>query len=215
MDNDKTIKVKRHPERGSYDKEQLLKILNDGLVCQVSFLMNGQPFVIPMTYYNNEEFIFIHGSPASRILNVLREGNIIAISVLELNGLVLAKGLADNSMNYRSAIIFGKPAEIVSDQEKLAFFEEWIDHLMPGRKENTALPTKEELRGVSVFRVKLDQFSVKIRTGGPSEIRKDPELWSGVVPLRSEFCDPVFKSAEQVPEYVSRFIDKRNGNDCT
>ena len=203
-------KVRRHPERGSYDKEVLLDILKSGLVCQVAFQQNGLPFIIPMTYYNDYDYIYIHGSPVARISNTLRDGPTVAISVLELNGLVLAKGLADNSMNYRSAIIFGKPEELITEEEKMSFFKEWIDRLIPGRKEDTALPNHDELKNVTVFRVKLDQFSVKIRKGGPSEVRKDPNIWSGVVPLSMRAHDPIFASDPRTPEYLKEFIERKN-----
>lgn len=205
-------KVKRHPERGSYDRELLMSILESGFVCQVAFQLDGQPYIIPMTYYNDPDFIFIHGSPAARISNTLRAGAPVAISVLELNGLVLAKGLADNSMNYRSAIIFGKPVELGGLEEKLSFFKEWIDHLVPGRKENTELPNNDELTNVSVFKVKLEQFSVKVRKGGPSEVRKNPDIWAGVIPFSTRFHPPEFVSSQQIPDYVKKFIEVRNGD---
>jgi nitroimidazol reductase NimA-like FMN-containing flavoprotein (pyridoxamine 5'-phosphate oxidase superfamily) len=211
MGFDDITKIKRHPERGSYDKDQLLDILRNGFACQVSFQMAGQPFVIPMTYYNNSEFIYIHGSNAARIINHLRERNPVAISVLELNGLVLAKRLADNSLNYRSAVIFGKPVEITDKEEKLSFFKEWINNLVPGRAENTILPSDEDLRGVAVFKVSLEQFSIKVRTGGATEVKGRPDLWSGVIPFSIEFHNPEFASDSITPEYVQRFIDRRNG----
>ena len=212
MSSGDITKIKRHPERAHSEKETLLDILNNGFACQVAFQVDGQPFIIPMTYYNNSEYIYLHGSPVARISDTLRNNTPVAISVLELNGLVLAKGLADNSMNYRSAIVFGKPEEVVGDEEKLSFFIEWIERLVPGRKENTELPNKDELRGVSVFRVKLEQFSVKIRTGGPSEVRRNPGIWSGVVPFSIKFSNPEFASGTQIPDYVKRFIDLRNGD---
>ncbi len=212
MTHSNLTKVKRHPERGSYDRELLLNILENGLVCQVAFQVEGQPFVIPMAYYNDSEYIYIHGSQVARITNTLRTGVPVAISILELDGLVVAKGLADNSMNYRSAIIYGKPVEISTDEGKLEYFEKWIDHLMPGRKKDTAMPNEDELRGVAAFKVKLEQFSVKVRKGGPSEARKNPEIWSGVIPISSRFHSPTFASSPDSPEYVRYLIRERNKN---
>ena len=209
---DSLTRVRRHPERGSNDKDLLLDILESGLVCQIAFQLEGQPFIIPMSYYNDPNFIYFHGSPAARISNVLRSGISVAISVLELNGLVIAKGMADNSINYRSVVIFGRPEEVSSEEEKLTLFKEWIDHLMPGRKQNTEMPNHAELKSVSLFKMKLDQFSVKVRKGGPLEVRKSPEIWSGVVPFSYRFHNPEFSSSAQIPGYVKDFIDVRNGD---
>jgi nitroimidazol reductase NimA-like FMN-containing flavoprotein (pyridoxamine 5'-phosphate oxidase superfamily) len=202
--------VRRYPNRASYDKELLIDILKDGFVCHVAFQVNGQPFVIPMMYYSDSEFIYLHASPAARISGSFRAGNPVAISIVELNGLVLAKGIADNSMNYRSAVIFGTPEEVRNDERKLAFVSEWIDHMVPGRKENSEMPTQNELKNVSVFRVKLDQFSVKVRKGGPSEKRTNPEIWSGVIPIKTKFLEPELSSTDHIPDHVRNFIDTRN-----
>ncbi len=206
------LKVRRHPERGRYNKDELLNILRNGFVCQVAFQIDGRPFIIPMSYYTDSEYIYIHGSPVARISNTLRSGAQLAISVLEIDGLVLANGLADNSLNYRSAIIFGKPEEINDENQKLSLFKEWVEQLVPGRIGDTELPTHDELSNVSVFRVKLDHFSVKIRTGGPSEVRKNPEIWSGVIPISLKFSSPEFASNPATPEYIDRFIESRNRN---
>ena len=40
-------KVKRLAKRGFYDKETIYKILDEGIICHVSFVLNGQPFIIP------------------------------------------------------------------------------------------------------------------------------------------------------------------------
>ncbi|MEM0155251.1 MAG: pyridoxamine 5'-phosphate oxidase family protein [Thermoplasmataceae archaeon] len=202
--------VRRYPNRASYDKELLIDILRGGFICHVAFQVSGQPFVIPMMYYNDSEFIYLHASPAARISGSFRAGDPIAISVVELNGIVLAKGIADNSMNYRSAVIFGTPEEICDDEGKLTFVREWIDKILPGRRENSEMPTNNELKNVSVFRVKLDQFSVKVRKGGPSEKRTNPEIWSGVIPFKTKFLEPEFCSTDQIPDHIRKFINARN-----
>jgi nitroimidazol reductase NimA-like FMN-containing flavoprotein (pyridoxamine 5'-phosphate oxidase superfamily) len=211
LNSDDIAKVRRHPERASYDRDLLMDILANGFVCTVAFQVNGQPFVIPMTYYNDSEYIYVHGSPVARIVDTLRSGMPVVISILELNGIVLAKGLASNSMNYRSAIIFGKAVELLTKEEKLLYFTEWIDRMVPGRKENTILPNDEELLGVSAFKIKIEKFSVKVRKGGPIETRKNPEIWSGVIPSSLKFSTPEFASDPRTPEYVKKFIDRRNG----
>src|ERR1700675_842770 len=40
-------KVQRLPDRGKYDRETVYRILDEGFVCHVGFVVDGQPFVIP------------------------------------------------------------------------------------------------------------------------------------------------------------------------
>jgi nitroimidazol reductase NimA-like FMN-containing flavoprotein (pyridoxamine 5'-phosphate oxidase superfamily) len=203
-------KVKRHAERASYEKEELESIMDNGYVCQVGFQISGQPFIIPMMYYNDSDFIYIHGSPGARIINHLREGNKVVIAILEINGLVLAKRLANNSMNYRSAIIYGNAEEVDAKNEKYEMFKRWIDRMMPGRSFETLLPSDQELKGVSVFRVKIEEFSVKIRRGGPIDEGNEGEIWSGVIPFFVEFGQPKYSSTQFIPQYVTKFVEENN-----
>jgi uncharacterized protein len=42
--------IKRLPNRGEYDRQTIYGILDEGLICQVGFVVNEQPFVIPTAY---------------------------------------------------------------------------------------------------------------------------------------------------------------------
>lgn len=202
-------KVNRHPERANYNKRELLDVLDSSHVCQVAFQVEGQPFVIPMMYYSDREYVYIHGNPSARILKHLRDGKPLAVSFLEINGFVIAKRLANDSMNYRSAIVFGRAQEVVENDSKLEIFVKWIDKMMPGRTSETILPSEKELKGVSVFKIKIENFSVKTREGGPSDNDEKSDIWSGTVPISQLLSDPKFESSS-TPSYVWEFIKKEN-----
>lgn len=42
--------IKRLPQRGEYDRQTIYEILDEGLICQVGFVVEAQPFVIPTAY---------------------------------------------------------------------------------------------------------------------------------------------------------------------
>ncbi len=64
-------RVVREPHRGVYDRETAYKILDEGFICHVGFVIDGQPFVIPTGYGRSGDDLFIHGSSASRMLRNL------------------------------------------------------------------------------------------------------------------------------------------------
>lgn len=105
--------VKRIPKRGYYDRETVYSILDVGLICHIGFAVEGRPFVIPTAYGRVDNCLFIHGSPASRMLKSLQQGIEVCITVTLLDGLVLARSAMHHSMNYRSVVLFGT-AELVS-----------------------------------------------------------------------------------------------------
>jgi Pyridoxamine 5'-phosphate oxidase len=43
-------RVRRLPERGAYERDQIDAILDAGLVCHLGFVHDGHPFVIPTLY---------------------------------------------------------------------------------------------------------------------------------------------------------------------
>jgi nitroimidazol reductase NimA-like FMN-containing flavoprotein (pyridoxamine 5'-phosphate oxidase superfamily) len=47
--------VKRLPKRGVYDHAQVHAILDEGFLCHVGFVVDGQPYVIPTGYARSGE----------------------------------------------------------------------------------------------------------------------------------------------------------------
>src|SRR5580704_18475681 len=123
--------VKRLPARGVYDRAVIDQILDAGLVCHLGFVVESQPFVIPTTYVRVGETIYVHGSPASRMLQTLERGVAACVTVTLVDGLVLARSAFHHSINYRSVVVFGT-AKLVNDpDEKFAVLHSLTDHLIP------------------------------------------------------------------------------------
>jgi uncharacterized protein len=57
----------REAERAVYDREAAYRILDEGFLCHVGFVADGQPFVIPTSYGRKDANLYIHGSAASRM----------------------------------------------------------------------------------------------------------------------------------------------------
>jgi len=184
--------VRRLPKRGVYDKEQVHAILDEGFLCHVGFSMDGQTYVIPTGYGRAGERVFIHGSPASRVLRS-RDGIDICFTVTLVDGFVLARSAFHHSMNYRSVVALGH-AQFISDlDEKAKALHVITNHIIPGRWEETRATTEKELKSTSVLALDLNEVSAKVRTGGPIDDEEDYALpiWAGVVPLRSVPSAPI------------------------
>ncbi|HKX84663.1 MAG TPA: pyridoxamine 5'-phosphate oxidase family protein [Pyrinomonadaceae bacterium] len=179
-------RVRRLPKRGVYDRETINEILDEGIVCNVGFVIDGKPFVIPTGYARINDRLVIHGSSASRMLRNVVEGIDVCVTVTLLDGLVLARSAFHHSMNYRSVVVFGK-ASLVDDAEgKMRALEAFTEHVIPGRWEHVRWPNELELKATTVLSLPIDEASAKIRTGGPVDDEEDYDLdvWAGVLPLR-------------------------------
>src|SRR6267142_1895417 len=56
-------KIRRKPERGSYDRELIYRILDEAFVCHLGFIADGLPFVVPTNYVRVGDKLFLHGKP--------------------------------------------------------------------------------------------------------------------------------------------------------
>jgi len=207
-------RVVREPDRAVYDREAVCRILDEGFLCHVGFVADGQPFVIPTSYGRKGASLYIHGSAASRMLRHMREGVPVCITVTLVDGLVLARSVFNHSMNYRSVVILGKAALVEDPEEKLAALRTLSEHILPGRWDEARQPNERELKATSVLRVPIEEFSAKVRTGPPVDDAEDYSFptWAGVIPLETKagapIDDPHHKPQRTVPEYVKRYSRK-------
>src|SRR4051812_45570219 len=92
-------RVIREPQRAVYDRDIINQILDEGFICHVGFIVDGQPFVIPTGYGRIGDHLYIHGSAASRMLKNLSQTIPVCVTVTLLDGLVLARSIFNHSMN--------------------------------------------------------------------------------------------------------------------
>lgn len=180
--------------RGVYDKAQVHAILDEGFICHVGFVIDGQPFVIPTAYARSGEEIYIHGSAASRVMARSAEPELhLCLTVTLVDGLVLARSAFHTSINYRSVMVLGKARHVTDLNEKREALRHFTNHVIAGRWEQTKQPTDQELKATGVLALPLDEVSAKVRTGPPIDDEEDYALpvWAGVVPVTQRLGLPV------------------------
>jgi uncharacterized protein len=205
-------RVVREADRAVYDRDAVYRILDEGFLCHVGFVVDGQPFVIPTSYGRKDASLYIHGSAASRMLRqTQKEGVPVCITVTLLDGLVLARSVFNHSMNYRSVVVLGKATLVDDPSEKLAALRVLSEHILPGRWDDSRGPNARELKATSVLRVPIEEFSAKVRVGPPIDDKEDYAFptWAGVVPLSLQAGLPVpdksLSPDQGLPRYVSTY----------
>jgi nitroimidazol reductase NimA-like FMN-containing flavoprotein (pyridoxamine 5'-phosphate oxidase superfamily) len=185
--------VRRLPDRARYDAATVNAILDEGLVCHVGFVDEGQPFVVPSTYARDGGRLLLHGSAASRMIRALAGGAPACVTVTHLDGLVLARSGFHHSMNYRSVVVLGRAAEVTDPGEKRRALTAIVEHVAPGRAAEVRAPNELEMRATRVVALPLDEASAKVRTGPPKDDEADRgiDCWAGELPLRLVPQEPV------------------------
>jgi uncharacterized protein len=203
--------IKRLAKRGDYSLETLHSILDEGFVCHVGFVVDGQPFVIPTGYGRQGDMLYLHGSSLSRMLHALAEGIDVCVTVTHLDGLVMARSAFHHSMNYRSAVIFGKARLIAAREQKLLALRAISDQIAPGRWEEVRQPKENELKATLVVGLQIQEASSKVRSGPPIDDEDDYALdvWAGVLPMSLKtdkpVDDPRLKPGIKPPDYLTHY----------
>jgi uncharacterized protein len=210
--------VHRLPARAAYDRSLIHDILDEGLICHVGFIDDGRPFVIPTIHVRIDDRLYIHGSPASRMLKGLAGGGEVCITVTLVDGLILARSAFHHSMNYRSVVLFGRAVAVDDPAEKARVLQVLAEHLVPGRWRDIRVPTPGELKATSVLSIPIDEASAKVRTGPPVDDEADYSLptWAGVLPLTIAASDPVpcprLLPGIETPSYAKTYPGPRDGS---
>jgi uncharacterized protein len=186
-------RVVREPQRAVYDRAAAYKVLDEGFICHVGFVADGQPFVIPTSYGRQDDNLFIHGSAASRMLRNLKAGVPVCVTVTLLDGLVLARSIFNHSMNYRSVVILGTAVAVEEPEEKINALRALSQHILPGRWDEVRQPNQAELKATLILRLPITEFSAKVRQGPPIDDEEDYAFptWAGVIPLEMVARPPI------------------------
>lgn len=176
--------LRRKPARGDYDKGALHAVLDVAPVCHIAFNEGGSVHSLPMLGWRLGDDWYIHAARNSRIATALLAGE-CSVSVAVLDGLVLARSAFRHSMNYRSAVIYGRFVPVDDPVAQHTAYAALIDGLVPGRSAWVRPPSPAELSGTCLLRLPLQEAAVKRRSGGPLDSPDDLSwpVWAGVVPL--------------------------------
>ncbi len=163
----KRSRIRRHPERAV--PEMAKDILMRGRVAHVAFAVDGQPYVLPMSYHYEDDTVYIHGAPTSRVVKALGAGTPVCMEVTLLDGLVASRDAKSHSMNYRSAIVFGVAKRVTNLETKRGVMERMTLRYFSGRTAGQDyLPAREaDLRAVELLAITVEEQSAKARSGGP------------------------------------------------
>jgi nitroimidazol reductase NimA-like FMN-containing flavoprotein (pyridoxamine 5'-phosphate oxidase superfamily) len=211
-------RVRRHPERGAYDRATIDAILDEALLCHLAWITDdGQPRVIPTIHVRVGDTVYVHGSAASRTMRGIKDGRTVCIEATLLDGLVLARSTPLHSMNFRSVVVYGTPREVTDPQEADQAQRALVEQVVPGRTADVRMPTEKELKETAIFAIPLTEASAKVRTGGPKDPAEDltSPAWAGVIPVRMAAGEPEpspdLTPGIEAPGYATQY--RRPGGD--
>ena len=200
-------RIRRNAKRAEYDLEEIRAVLDANQVCTVAYVDDGEPRMISTLYMRRGDYLYLHGNRQSAMLKHLLDGGLACVSVMSVDGVVVARSGFNCSMNYRSVVLFGC-GEGIPPEDHESVLEAFVEALVPGHLARVRRSTTAELNATAVVRIPITDASAKIRTGPAIDDRSDidSDVWAGVIPLRIAAGRPVsnpdLKSTVVVPDYI-------------
>lgn len=185
----------RYPERMRTDRELVDAILDETLYCNLAFVVDGAPRLLPSLHVRVDDVLYLHGSTGSTpMLRAAADdgagpesgGLRVCVSVTVLDGLVFARSQFHHSLNYRSVIAHGVAAPVSDEDTLRAVLAALVDKVAAGRAADSRPPNRKELASTALLALPLTEAAAKVRTGGANDDDADLDLphWAGVLPLR-------------------------------
>lgn len=197
-------RVRRVAGNAHYDAATLHAIIDEAYLCHIGFVDTLGAHCIPTACWRHGDYLYIHGSNGSRMLKRLLDSE-ACVTITHLDGLVMARSAFSHSMNYRSAMIYGRFDTVTGDAARAAM-EAFMDKLLPGRQAEVRAGSDKEYAATTVLRIALGEAACKVRSGGPKDDDDDLQwpAWAGVLPLAQVRLAPVPDPACTVamPEHV-------------
>ena len=204
--------VKRIPDRARYDRDLVNAVFDEALICHVGFVVDESPFVIPTIHARVGDVLYFHGSPASRMLALMKRGAEVTVTATLVDAIIAARSAFHHSMRYRSAMVFGEARVVEDPEERLIALEAVTNAVLPGRWSEARLPTRKEDKGTLLIAVPIEEYSAKVNDGNVGDEPEDYDLpiWAGVIPLSIVAGAPIpddgLAEDIEIPESIRRFI---------
>ena len=192
-------RVMRRPTRGKYDKATVYDILDSALVCHIAYVIDGQPYCTPTSFWREGDHLYWHGSSASRMLRTQAPGVPVCLTVTHTDAIVLARCGFNHSINYRSVMAYGKAHIIEDEAEKTAAMDRFVDRYFPGRSKLIRPPTDKEIKATTFIGMAIEQASGKIRNEPVHDDEEDYAVpaWTALFPIRT-----VVGAAQECPRQL-------------
>ena len=185
-------RVRSVPSRARYDFDTLTDIIDSAWLCHIAFVSDGEPRLLPSTRWREGEYLYIHGAKASRMLKALHDSE-ACVCISHVDSLVLARSAFHHSMDYRSVVAYGRFEQVQEEEARRKALRALIERFEPGRWDKLRPMTDKEFAATSIWRLRLDEASAKVRDIGVNDDDEDRSwpVWAGIVPLRLSAGEPL------------------------
>lgn len=196
----------RMPEKMSEARAALDELFASSVLAHIALIVDDRPVVFPTAFAVIDNQLVIHGSTGSRWMRAI-EGQDVTVEVTKIDAIVVARSTFESSVNYRSAMVFGRFVA-VPGEEKSALLDALSDRLIPRRSSEVRASLKKELAATAILAMPIDEWSLRVSEGWAEDGDEDiaGDSWGGVVnfgpPSATIVAAPDLRAGIPVPASV-------------
>jgi nitroimidazol reductase NimA-like FMN-containing flavoprotein (pyridoxamine 5'-phosphate oxidase superfamily) len=167
------------------DRAELDRLLDDNFLAHVGMADDqGGVVVIPTAVVRDRDRVLVHGSTGSGWMRRAAAGPPVCLTVTDLSGIIVARAAFENSLRYRSAVLFGSFTRL-AEPDVPGALDLFTEHLMPGRTSEVRPKNRRELAATMVLSMPIGSWSMKTSTDWPTDAPDDVagHAWAGVIPF--------------------------------
>ncbi|HEX5966591.1 MAG TPA: pyridoxamine 5'-phosphate oxidase family protein [Pyrinomonadaceae bacterium] len=130
------------------NNEAALKLFTTAKVARLGCIVNGEPYVVPITCLLQDNYLYSHSLHGLKIA-ALRENPSACVQVDEI----------DSALSWRSAIAFGKYEEITNPDERSEFLNKLFKMFPMLTPVESTIAIDGLAQAVIVFRIRIDRLT--------------------------------------------------------
>jgi nitroimidazol reductase NimA-like FMN-containing flavoprotein (pyridoxamine 5'-phosphate oxidase superfamily) len=130
------------------DARAALELIGEGRLGRLGCVLDDGPYVVPVNYVSDEQFIYIHSLPGTKI-EALRANPRACLQVDEIK----------NAFEWRSAIVFGTYEEITDAEERDRALQQILNRFPQFTPVETAMSQVQGLPETIIFRLRIEKVT--------------------------------------------------------
>lgn len=150
----------RRTDKEITDPTEVEAVLREAAVGRLATCVDGEPYVVPLSYVYNDGKIFFHGAGQGKKMRDLAKNNRVCFEV-DISELMPAEDPCDFNFRYRSVIANGAARIIQNQEEKLEALRQLIEKYAPGKARKLTAGRLSTFKSLAVVEIRIEKMTGK------------------------------------------------------
>ena len=151
----------RRKDKEIVDEKVMISIIEKAIVCRVAMCWQDEPYVIPMNFGYQDNYIYLHSAREGRKLDILRNNDKVCIEFDADVELIQSQKACKTSVKYKSVLAFGKAVILKDIAEKKRALDIIMHHYYYHNSPSEFNYPADALEKVIIIKVKVKKMTGK------------------------------------------------------